>query len=227
MPGKLLGAIGVVLTIGGFMLQLIEPTFLLAYQPPTYGHTAAVLAVAWSPDGRHIASASADATVQVWSIGQEGNVLTSRRHYTAVGTLAWSPDGKYIVSGSTDGTMLLWDATSGRTVSMGGTVTNHLTVAWSPFGNRIAAPGQGSMVVIWNTPLRDGTHVVVNLRANAFALGFQDHAASLTDLAWSPDGTSLAATSADGTLRIWKVGNTELDSSEVMLSPPVLGHCVP
>jgi WD40 repeat protein len=98
LPGKRLGAIGVVLTIGGFMLQLIEPTFLLAYQPPTYGHTAAVLAVAWSPDGRHIASASADSTVQVWTIGQERNVLTYRGHYNEVGTFAWSPDSKYIVS---------------------------------------------------------------------------------------------------------------------------------
>jgi eukaryotic-like serine/threonine-protein kinase len=156
--------------------------------------------------------------VQVWSVRQEDNVLTYRGHDSEVETLAWSPDSKYIVSGSTDGVMQLWDASSGRTVSTSGSMKNAPTVVWSPPGNRIAAPGIDGTILIWTTSKRDGTNSVVNLNGNELNLGFQFHASRVTGLAWSPDGAFIAATSADGNLRIWKPTNNELDSSAVTLS---------
>jgi serine/threonine protein kinase len=82
------------------------PPFLYCYS----GHTREVYGVAWSPDGKRIASASVDSTIQVWDATTGGHVLTYRGHATALLTVAWSPDGKRIASGSLDWTVQVWDA---------------------------------------------------------------------------------------------------------------------
>jgi WD40 repeat protein len=70
-------------------------TALLMY----HGHTNRIMSLAWSPDGKEIASGSADGTVQVWDASTGKTLLTYRGHTGFVGTVAWSPDGKDIASG--------------------------------------------------------------------------------------------------------------------------------
>jgi serine/threonine protein kinase len=77
------------------------------------GHTDVVNAVAWSPDGKRIASASWDHTVQVWDATNGGNPLIYRGHSAEVNAVAWSPDGKYLASGSFDQRVQIWDARTG------------------------------------------------------------------------------------------------------------------
>jgi WD40 repeat protein len=78
------------------------------------GHNGPVLSVAWSPDGKRIASASIDHTVQVWNAVDGGNVFIYRGHPSQtqdVNSVTWSPlDGKRIASGSTDTTVQVWVA---------------------------------------------------------------------------------------------------------------------
>ena len=92
------------------------------FTPPNHftyhGHTAYVSGIAWSPDGKRLASASGDGTVQVWDAFSGGHTYTYRGHvdyypghYTsgaAVNSLAWSPDGKHIASASSDSTVQVW-----------------------------------------------------------------------------------------------------------------------
>src|SRR6266567_3772656 len=77
-----------------------------------------VSAVAWSPDGKRIASGrlSPDNTVQVWDAVNGGNVYTYRGHAHDVYAVAWSPDSKHIASASFDGTVQVWDAVNGGNV---------------------------------------------------------------------------------------------------------------
>ncbi len=84
---------------------------MVATSTPTKGHTDAVYSVAWSPDGKQLASAGHDGTVQVWNATDGGNVYTYKGHTNVVLAMAWSPDGKRIASGSVDKTVQVWQVT--------------------------------------------------------------------------------------------------------------------
>jgi len=71
------------------------------------GHSAPIHGVIWSPDGKYIASASGDSTVQVWE-ATTGKSTLSHRHAAPVYAVSWSPDGKNIASGGDDHTVQVW-----------------------------------------------------------------------------------------------------------------------
>ncbi|MFL5705087.1 MAG: WD40 repeat domain-containing protein, partial [Ktedonobacteraceae bacterium] len=72
------------------------------------GHTASVSAVAWSPDGKQIASASYDKTAQISNAMTGSSVFTYKSHSDWVFSIGWSPDGRYLVSSAADKTAQVW-----------------------------------------------------------------------------------------------------------------------
>jgi WD40 repeat protein len=72
------------------------------------GHDLFVYSVAWSPDGKRLATGSLDQTAKVWDAASGRELLTLRGHYGPVRSLAWSPDGKRLATASSDGTVQVY-----------------------------------------------------------------------------------------------------------------------
>lgn len=156
------------------------------------GHSGRVNAVAWSSDGKRIASASDDRTVQVWDATAGSDIRTYRGHSNIVRSMAWSPSGLHIASGSDDKTVQVWDAATG---SHGGIYRGHSkqvnAVAWSPDGKYIASGSDDKTVQVWD--VATGSHVFT----------YRGHSNLVNAVAWLSDSRRIASGSNDWTVQVW------------------------
>jgi eukaryotic-like serine/threonine-protein kinase len=153
------------------------------------GQPEAVIAVAYSPNGLTVATASRESAIQLWDAG-DGRAL--RTMQDSVESLAFSPDGRTLATGMSDNTIKLWDALSGQVLS---TVQGHTdripSVAFSPDGKTFASGSWDRTIKIWD---------VAGGQAERTLRGHSDRVLSVT---YSPDGRTLASASADGTVKLW------------------------
>jgi WD40 repeat protein/transcriptional regulator with XRE-family HTH domain len=145
----------------------------------------------YSPDGRQVATArTSDNAAHVWD-AQTGAELMRLEHDGVVLAVAFSPDGQYIATGSADGSSRIWNRDG---VQVGRTTTDRssptFAVAFSPDSRYLATGGFSFAAQVVDVP---GAKDVLQLPLDD----------SAQSLAWSPDGTAVAAASNDGTARIW------------------------
>jgi WD40 repeat protein len=158
------------------------------------GHAGGVLAVAFSPDGAHVASGGVDGLVKVWDRGALREALTLRGHGAAVTAVAFSPDSRRLASGSADGTVRVWDAARGKGVATWcGHAAGVTSLAFDPTGRRLASTG-GEQPSSGELKLWDPT--------DGRALLSRDWHNLLAAVAFSPDGRRLAVASHDGSVAV-------------------------
>ena len=83
------------------------------------GHTKWVSALAWSPDGKNLASASWDQTVRLWHLASGLTVRILDSKTSSVQGVAWSPDGRFVASVEQQGAVRLWDLAGNRSRTLG------------------------------------------------------------------------------------------------------------
>ncbi|WUJ19970.1 hypothetical protein OHS70_38435 (plasmid) [Streptomyces sp. NBC_00390] len=120
------------------------------------GHTNAVFSVAFSPDGKTLATGSKDGTVRLWNTGTRRQIGARLTEYTFyVFSVAFSPDGKTLATGSADGTVQLWDTAT--RIPTGNPLSDHtdlvLSVVFSPDGKTLATAGWDG-TRLWDTATR-------------------------------------------------------------------------
>ena len=157
------------------------------------GHLASVNALAWSPDGKFIASASDDTFVQVFDAATGTRRLIYRGHTEEVAAVAWSPTGQLIASGGQDRTVQIWNAASGGAPVY--TYTGHAdrvnSVSWAAKGQVLCSGSDDKSVQVWQSG--NGHRIFT----------FLGHTAGVLCVGWQPNQSSVASGSWDGTLRDW------------------------
>ena len=106
------------------------------------GHSSWVSAVAFSPDGKQLASGSADTTVRIWDAATGATLQTLEGHLEPVHAVVFSPDGKQLASGGEDTTVRIWDAATGATLQTFEANTNIKRLSYSSDGSIVTNRGR-------------------------------------------------------------------------------------
>ncbi|WP_433928231.1 CHAT domain-containing protein [Sorangium cellulosum] len=175
------------------------------------GHTRPITSITFSPDGKRIVTSSSDKTVRIWSTNVTQKPLVLMGHEDAVVSAEFSPDGSHIVTASSDQTARLWSA-----------FESHVSVALPgstrlPFSNKFNRDGKSFLV----SPSTSGNGADVwNIDDSGNFSVVQKRAATMSPMAFSPDGSRFVAAGGNNVAQIWRTSGT---NAPIILS----GHTGP
>jgi WD40 repeat protein/class 3 adenylate cyclase len=182
---------------------------LLAKPIASMAHPARVQALAYSPDGHRLATASFDGLARVWD-PLNGQQLMALQHAGPVQAIEYSVDGRLLATGSDDGTARIWDAATGEQLLELRHADRVYAVAFSPDGAHLASATRDGNVFIWDTATGQNTaHMADSAPLPAVPYSFSGNTKAEAPgpaIAFSSDGRLVATGwSADAAARVWDV----------------------
>jgi WD40 repeat protein len=194
----------------GGQIQLWDVATRQALGPPLAGHTNVVTSVAFSPDGRLLASGSWDNTIMFWDIATRRAIdAPLAGHTNVVTSVAFSPDGRLLASGSQDKTVILWDVATRRATDTlrDGHINSIRAVAFSPNGTLLATGSVDSTIRLWDVATR-----------KPIGEPLREHSSAVVSMAWSADGQLLASGGLDKRIILWDA------ATHRQIGPALTGH---
>jgi WD40 repeat protein len=156
------------------------------------GNDGIVFAVAFSPDGKRIASSGFGHVLRVWDVKTGREVLMLDGHEGPVTSVAFSPDGSRIASGGWDKNIGIWDAVNGHQLfTLKGHADKVQSVSFSPDGKRIVSGSWDKTMKVWDAT--SGQEIST----------LKGHTAEVMSVTFNPDGKRIVSGSADKTLKVW------------------------
>ncbi len=160
---------------------------------------ASVSSVAFSANGKTLASGSYDNAVRLWRVSDGALLRTLEGHTDKVISVVFSPDGRTLASTSLDQTIRLWQVSDGKLLhTLKGLTYGVLSAAFSPDGQTLAWGSSDNTVRLWR--VSDGTLLHI----------LQGHKDKVISISFSLDGKTLASGSDDDTVRLWRVSDGTL-----------------
>jgi Tol biopolymer transport system component len=157
--------------------------------------------MAFSPDGKTLASGGQDKTIKIWDIATGKEKITFKGHEEIVYAVAFAPDGKTLASGSEDGTIRLWDLSTNKEKFCLRGHKEVRSVAYSRDGKTLASGDVDGSIKLWN------------LATGKEKLTLVGHEVCADSLAFSPDGHLLASGSTDKTIKTWDLTTGKIRST--------------
>lgn len=163
------------------------------------GHTGFVGRIAWSPDGRILASPSDDATIRLWDIETGDCLRTLEGHQAGVWTAAFDPNGRTLASGGRDHQLKLWEVPSGKSLGSVGEHPDDVNgIAFNPSAQTLASACGDSNVRLWD------------VASDRLLYIFKGHLNDVVDVAFNAPGYVIASSSFDDTVKVWDAPNRVL-----------------
>ena len=157
-------------------------------------HTRRILSLAFSPDGKLIASSSRDKTIRLWNL-ETNEVQILEGHDNQVHAIAFSPDGDTLVSGGFDHKVKLWDVKKQICIhTLEGHEDRILCVAFHPDGSIFASSGHDKKIRLWSKTTGECIRILP-----------EGHTGAIESINFSPQGGFLVSSSQDQTIRIWDI----------------------
>lgn len=157
------------------------------------GHTARVPRIQFHPSGLYLGSASFDYSWRLWDIQNERELQLQEGHSRQVYCIDFHQDGSLVGTGGFDSYGRVWDLRTGKAVwtLKGKHVKSVLALKFAPTGYEIATASEDCAAVLWDMRMMHPTYVL------------PAHTATISDLAFTPDGSGLVTSSYDGTVKVW------------------------